>query len=120
MKQLHLPQLIWNNFRLLIMPQLSPSMTTGILKKLYIHPGKQVSSYDLVFDITTKTLLNIPSKDAIEMQIEVLEDMYVAKLFEAEGSMVEIGKPIALLCDSINELDQAKDFQVCVSGIYND
>jgi len=101
-------------------------MTGGILKKLYIHPGKYVAAYDLVFDITTQTLLNIPSNnndddDVIEMQIEVMEDMYVAKIFQEEGSVVQIGQPIAILCDSIDDLDHTKDFQVsvvCLSSIH--
>lgn len=105
---------LWSNFRLLVMPQLSPSMKGGVLKKLYIHPGQYVAAYDLVFDITTQTLLNIPSNDggSIEMQIEVMEDMYVAKLFQEEGSVVEVGQPLAILCDNIDELNLAKDYHV--------
>lgn len=113
---------LWSNFRLLVMPQLSPSMKGGVLKKLYIHPGQYVAAYDLVFDITTQTLLNIPSNDgsnngSIEMQIEVMEDMYVAKLFQEEGSVIEVGQPIAILCDNIDELDLAKDYHVS-TGIF--
>jgi pyruvate/2-oxoglutarate dehydrogenase complex dihydrolipoamide acyltransferase (E2) component len=119
MKPHHHHQL-WSSFRLLVMPQLSPSMKGGILKKLYIHPGQYVAAYDLVFDITTQTLLNIPSKDggSIEMQIEVMEDMFVAKLFQQEGNVVEVGQPIAILCDNIDELDLAKDYHVSMCLLF--
>ena len=46
------------------------------------------------------------------MDIEIIEDMYVAKLFAVEGARLKVGQPIALLCDNESDICAAQETEV--------
>jgi pyruvate/2-oxoglutarate dehydrogenase complex dihydrolipoamide acyltransferase (E2) component len=88
------------NLRLLRMPSLSPTMKSGRINKLYLREGVGVTSYDLGFEITTTGLTMTETAEESTMDIEVIEDMFVAKIFTKEGEVLNVDSPIAVLCDS--------------------
>jgi len=45
------------------MPQLSPTMTSGRVSKWLKHPGEEIATYDVVFEVETESL----SEDAYKV-----------------------------------------------------
>jgi hypothetical protein len=79
-------------------------MTVGVVKKWHIQERVFVSSYQLILEIAVKDLKKLSSERFQNMEIEILEDMFVAKLLAKEGDTVPVGKPIAVLVDSEDEI----------------
>lgn len=90
---------------------LSPSMKAGTISKLNLKHMQQLTSHDVVFEVSTSTLLNT-TEESVVMDIEVIEDMYVAKVVVEDGSTVKVGQPVALLCDNLADISIAKDIEV--------
>ncbi len=97
--------------RLLVVPKLSPTMTHGRIVKFAITPHQLVSSYDKVMEISTTSLLNTVEEESV-MDIEVMEDMYVAKVFAQLGQQLHVGSPVALLCDNEKDIIAAQGIEV--------
>ena len=102
---------ISKTMRLLVMPKLSPTMTKGKLTSLFLKDLQAVSCHDIVFEVATETLLNT-SNEKLIMDIEVIEDMYVAKVFEKAGETLKVGRPIAILCDDLKDVAAAQNVKV--------
>jgi pyruvate/2-oxoglutarate dehydrogenase complex dihydrolipoamide acyltransferase (E2) component len=93
-------------------------MTHGRIVKLAIKPLQVVSSYDKVMEISTTSLLNTVEEEAV-MDIEVMEDMYVAKVFAQEGQQLHVGSPVALLCDNEKDIEHVQGIKVrCICVRY--
>lgn len=93
------------------MPKLSPTMTKGKVTSLFLKDLQAVSCHDIVFEVATETLLNT-SNEKLIMDIEVIEDMYVAKVFEKAGETLKVGRPIAILCDDLKDVPAAQNVKV--------
>jgi len=96
-------------------------MTQGKLSNIFLKELQTVSSHDIVFEVATDTLLNTSVQQSV-MDIEVIEDMIVARVFQQAGSVLPVGRPIALLCDGPEDVEAARNVQVpfaacCLCGI---
>lgn len=104
------------SLRLMVMPMLSPTMKDGTIRKLKLKPTQQLNSHDVVFELYTRTLLNT-SEESTVMDIEIIEDMYVAKVIAQDGATIKIGQAIALLCDDLNDIAKAQEIHVRIPTI---
>jgi len=109
-------QQLLRNFRLLVMPKLSPTMEQGLIRKLLIKPSQYTEPYQHVMDISVHSMLN-SSNDVQEMEIELHDESYVVSIFpEAqEGCTLKVGEPIALLCDDKSDLLNADGIEISKS-----
>ena len=84
-------------------PRMSPTMTSGKVTKWFVQPGQYVKSYDLFLEIETSSLVQESSRVGIEtidiLEVEILEDMYVAKLCSPLELSLNAGNLLAILCD---------------------
>lgn len=99
--------------RVLVMPKLSPTMTHGMVHNFTLKVGQAVNSYDKVMDVSTKSLLNTSDELAL-MEIEVMEDMFAAKIMASSGDQLPVGAPLAILCDNEGDIKKAQDYMVSV------
>jgi pyruvate/2-oxoglutarate dehydrogenase complex dihydrolipoamide acyltransferase (E2) component len=99
------------NFRVLPMPRLSPTMEFGKIKRVYIQPKQFVHQYDLALEISVEGLTKETGKEST-MEIEIREDMYVAKLWAEEGETLKVGQPIAVFCDRFEDIEAFSQFSV--------
>ena len=100
--------------RLLPMPQLSPHMVNGKLLKWYAKEGEMINAYDLIADVRPDQLTEL-TEAAIEnpdMELELQEEMYIAKILCPEGEVVKGGVPMALLCEMEEDIEQARSLAV--------
>jgi hypothetical protein len=97
--------------RIVVMPKMSPTMTHGKILKMWLSPQQVVGSYDKIMEVSTATLLDTSSEAAV-MEIEVMEDMHVAAVFAKEGQQLEVGRPVALLCDHPADITEAQSIKV--------
>lgn len=98
------------------MPRLSPTMTHGSIKHWYIKPGDYVQSYQLVLDVLPSNLLDVETdsdkREDESMEIEILEDMYVADILSEFDVPIPVGKVIAKLCDSEDQLEATRKLEI--------
>jgi len=80
--------------RLLPMPRLSPTMTTGTMHRWTKGEGDAVATYDLVFEVTTREILEEPTPNDVVMEIEVHEEGYIAKILAPIGTRVAPDEPM--------------------------
>lgn len=92
------------SIRLIVMPKLSPTMEFGKIEKWYRKGKDKINSYDLVLEVSTNTLTPESTETSL-MEIEIVEDMYVAKIIRKEGDIVPSGRPIAILCDNEEDIE---------------
>eukprot|EP00891_Asterochloris_glomerata_P002011 jgi/Astpho2/2011/gw1.00038.419.1_t len=79
------------------MPQLSPTMTHGIVRMWAKGEGEPLEQYELLFDLDTDSL----TEDAYKC----IEEGFLAKILVPEGSdQVPVGTPIALMCEDEAEI----------------
>ena len=97
--------------RLLPMPNLSPLMTSGKLLKWHAAEGSMISAYGLIADVQPDQLTAVLDERPI-MEIELQEEMYIAKIFCAEGKDIKSGTPIAILCEVEEDIELAKGLMV--------
>ena len=96
-------------FRVLHMPQLSPTTKSAAIEEWYLKEGKEVSSYDLAMRVKTDGLVCSENKlgnnsgaltvESTSLDVEIIEDGIVAKiLVEAEkGTYLKVGTPLAIV-----------------------
>ena len=104
---------ITNKFKgiisVLYFPQLSPTAaTSGFISKWHVKQGEQIKAYSLICDISTENLTQVKlgsnescSITSDTLEIELQEDLYLAKMYHSDNSSVPINvdKPIAILCE---------------------
>jgi pyruvate/2-oxoglutarate dehydrogenase complex dihydrolipoamide acyltransferase (E2) component len=99
---------------ILPMPRLSPMMLEGTVVKWHTKEGDAVQKYSLIADIRPNELTKVQTSDEgpPEMEIELQDDVFVAKLFATEGQKVPAGYPVALLCESREDIAEVKNLKV--------
>lgn len=96
------------------MPSLSPSLVSGRILQLLCKEGDQVESYQHFMTVSTSTLLKIADNSSNDdnndkqLDIEIMEDMYVAKYLVNTNDIVQVNDPIALLCEYKDDIDEVK------------
>ena len=73
------------------MPKLSDTMSVGTVVKWHKREGDKVSNGDVLAEIET---------DKATMELENFDDGIVLKIFAEEGSEIPIGKPLAVVGES--------------------
>ena len=68
--------------RVLPMPRLSPSMTTGIITQWHCKPGDFLPTYGLLFDVRPDELVAVKLEEEphTEMEVESTDEMYFVKI----------------------------------------
>lgn len=74
-------------------------MTTGTVHRWSVGEGSAVRQYDLVYEVSTRQLLEEPTPNEVVMEVEVHEDGYLAKILAREGVVAAPDEPIAILCE---------------------
>lgn len=85
------------------MPRLSDTMEEGTLVKWHVKVGDKVSTGDVLADVET---------DKATMELQSYDDGIVARLELAEGQAAAVGKPILVLAqegETVEEAGHAKD-----------
>lgn len=101
--------------RLLPMPQLSPHMAIGKLLKWHAKEGEMIPAYGLIADIRPDQLtdpLELQDVKQIDMELELQEDMFIAKYLCAEGQEIRGGAPLAILCELEEDMNEARSLKV--------
>jgi len=89
--------------RVLLMPQLSPTMQTGRIDAIHLTVGQKIKAYDLALQVSTKELTSVvvEGKEADNtILVEVVEDDMTCKAILANvGDELKTGEPIAVFAD---------------------
>ena len=80
------------------MPALSSTMTEGKISEWLVSVGDKVSSGDMVL---------VVESDKADMDVETYEEGFIAKILVGEGEVAPVGAPVAILCDSADDIDAA-------------
>jgi pyruvate dehydrogenase E2 component (dihydrolipoamide acetyltransferase) len=84
------------------MPSLSPTMTTGIIRKWLKKEGDKVKAGEVMFEVET---------DKATLGFEVQDEVFVAKiLVEADSAPLPLGHPVAILVDKKDRIPFFKDY----------
>lgn len=84
------------------MPSLSPTMTTGIIRKWLKKEGEKVKPGEIMFEVET---------DKATLGFEVQDEVYVAKILANENSLpMALGSPVAILVDKFDRVSAFKDY----------
>ncbi|GAA5807383.1 hypothetical protein MFLAVUS_000744 [Mucor flavus] len=84
------------------MPALSPTMTAGGIGKFQKVVGDAINPGDILVEIET---------DKAQMDFEVQDEGFVAKIFVNEGDKdIPVGKPIAIFVEDESDVAAFKDF----------
>lgn len=87
---------------IILMPALSPTMTSGNIGTFHKKVGDSLQSGDLLCDIET---------DKAQMDLEVQEEGFLAKILLAEGTKeVEVGKPLAIVVSKREDVAAFADY----------
>mmetsp|Transcript_17914 Transcript_17914/g.29960 ORF Transcript_17914/g.29960 Transcript_17914/m.29960 type:complete len:161 (+) Transcript_17914:57-539(+) len=90
------------------MPKLSPTQTaSGVTTKLikwHVQNNMYLDAYSLICEVETDALTGDGSNAVHQLDIEIQEDCYVAKLLCHEGDSLQAGMPIAICCDEEDEV----------------
>lgn len=105
----------------LMMPALSPSMARGTVTQLYsTAPGSVVSKYSLFADIKCKSLMKAAApEEEVELEIELQDDVVVARVLTAVGEIVNIGAPLAVFCEEEEDVELAAAIDVSTADSLN-
>ena len=102
-------------------PSLSPSTTSLRIVRWHAKVGDLLPAYSLLCDVSTSTLTNQPQKklspsllssqsinfkedEDTELNIELQEEVIVARRYVEVGEVVPVGTPLALLCEDENDV----------------
>ncbi|KAF0695995.1 Aste57867_13208 [Aphanomyces stellatus] len=94
------------------MAKVSPSMTGGRITLWKKNVGDFVACYDLLYEFDASGLTDIDEEENIttKMELESCDEGYLAVIFDPLvphtcAKMVPGGTPVAMLCDSIEEME---------------
>jgi pyruvate/2-oxoglutarate dehydrogenase complex dihydrolipoamide acyltransferase (E2) component len=94
------------------MPKLSPSMKSGQIIKWHVKPGQILSEHDLVVDIKANSVEEVTDVEVPEMEVEIIEYMFVAKFLAKEKEILKAGAPIAIMCEKEQDIPLAANLKV--------
>ncbi len=83
-----------------VMTQLSPTMTEGKIARWLKKEGDTLESGDVMVEVET---------DKATMEVEVIDEGILHKIYAPEGSLVAVGEPIAVIADEDESI--ADDYQ---------
>ena len=83
------------------MPALSPTMTMGTISNWNIEEGSSFKEGDVICEIET---------DKATVDFEAQEEGVLAKILQPQGSELEVGIPICVVCEEEEDVDSFKDF----------
>lgn len=94
---------------LLRMPSLSPSMTSGVVTRLHgaEKPGDMVQKYGLFADILAHGLYNVEKEKPVLMELELQDELYLAKMFIEPHVSVAVDAPVALFVEEQEDVELA-------------
>lgn len=104
--------IVSKGIRILPMPKLSPSMVSGTIEKWLIEPGTLTDPYQLIAEISTDSLLYVKESHKDILDIEIIEETYLARILVEKGRSVRVGSPIAVFCDDVGQINEAKAIEV--------
>ena len=96
------------------MPQLSPTMTAGFIRKWYAEEGGRRKAYDLLIDVEPNFLTKVGNDPHSLLEVEVQEDIVLAKRIVAVDQRVEVHAPIAITCEKEDECGLCQDLTVSI------
>jgi pyruvate dehydrogenase E2 component (dihydrolipoamide acetyltransferase) len=98
--------------RVLRYPQLSPTMQFGRIVKWNGKVGDLIPTNGLIMEVEAFSLTKTESSDTTSLlEIELQEEMYIAKLLRQEGSsLINIGTPVAIFCEEKDDLRHFLNF----------
>lgn len=84
-------------------PSLSPTMTQGGIASWRKAEGDAVATGDILAEVQT---------DKAVMEMESMEDGYLAKILVPSGDAddIPVGKPVCVMCENEEDVDAFKDF----------
>jgi pyruvate/2-oxoglutarate dehydrogenase complex dihydrolipoamide acyltransferase (E2) component len=100
---------------ILPMPKLSPTQIDSCASKLvkwHVKENAEISAYSLLCEIETHDLTEDASTSFAQLDIEIQEGAYIAKLLCKEGDVIKPGVPIAILCEEEEEIASAAHFDI--------
>eukprot|EP00962_Isochrysis_galbana_P011983 scaffold3377_cov105-Isochrysis_galbana.AAC.3 len=80
--------------KLVPMPRLSPTMTTGTVHRWRVGDGDPVHLYDLMCEVSTRELLEEPTPNDVVMEVEGHEDGFIAKILAPVGTAAAPDEPM--------------------------
>jgi pyruvate/2-oxoglutarate dehydrogenase complex dihydrolipoamide acyltransferase (E2) component len=88
-------------------------MTSGIVSKWHARPGNLLKDHDLIVDIRARSIEVLPDNDdLVDMEIELIENMFVAKILAEESEELTAGSPIAILCENEEDIGRVESLKV--------
>ena len=97
--------------RLMPMPRLSPSMSTGRLDQWLVAVGDEVVSEHVVCEVSTSELTEDPDDETtLVLQIESHEDGFLAKILLPDGASAAPDVPIAVICENADDVAAFDDY----------
>ena len=91
-----------SNLLVLPMPVLSPTVDKLELCKWNVSEGDKLDAYSIVCEIETANLTEVKEENqpkTVRLEVEVQEELTVAKLLCGEGDSITAGAPIAMVYD---------------------
>ena len=93
------------------LPNLSPSMQCGRVLRLHVKEGDLLPAYGLFADVETQELTE-GSRKSVQLEIELQDELHVAKLFTPPSSCeVPVGTLLALLTEDIEDIPHIRTIQ---------
>jgi pyruvate/2-oxoglutarate dehydrogenase complex dihydrolipoamide acyltransferase (E2) component len=97
-------------------------MQSGRVSKWLKSPGELVSIYDIIAEVTTDNLVEEAYKvddfaGSVTLLLESQEEAYLAAVLVPEGQEIQIGAPIAVLCEDESDLSAAADAAKQLEGL---
>ena len=96
-------------------------MLEGTVTKWHANVGDQVEKYSLIANIMPNELTKVRTSEEgpPEMEIELQDDLYVAKIMAKEGETILAGFPLALLCEYQGDIQEVENLKVITNCVYN-
>lgn len=87
------------------LPTLSPTMTSGNIAKWVKKEGEAMTAGDAIAEIET---------DKATVTLEALDDAYIAKILVSEGADVPVGTPIYVSVEDESSISKFIDFKLAI------
>lgn len=99
---------------ILAMPTLSPTMVRGTLTRIHFkEPGAIVNKYSVFADVLCNKLMKATDPaEEIELEIELQDDLIVAKILKSVGESIGVGEPLAVFCEEPEDIEWASSLDL--------
>lgn len=85
------------------MPSLSPTMRTGKILRYHAGEGDVIPAHGLIIDVETNELIEGSSKP-IQLEIELQDELYLAKILIPASKSASVNAPLAVLTEEHYDL----------------